>query len=81
MLGLHPDVHLADDILHRDAQVTRPEVELMTDETLGASVVDDLRGLRPVAPTSHYPNADLGILDGQQRNVVVVVTKPNLQPG
>jgi hypothetical protein len=50
----------------------------MTDETLGAAVVDDLFGIRPVAPTSHFPNADVGILDGQQRNVVIVVavTKP-----
>jgi hypothetical protein len=45
----------------------------MTDATLGAAVVDDLFGIRPVAPTSHFPNADVGILDGQQRNVVVVV--------
>jgi hypothetical protein len=50
----------------------------MTDATLGAAVVDDLFGIRPVAPTSHFPNADVGILDGQQRNVVIVVavTKP-----
>jgi hypothetical protein len=45
----------------------------MTDATLGAAVVDDLFGIRPVAPTSHFPNADVGILDGQQRNVIVVV--------
>jgi hypothetical protein len=45
----------------------------MTDATLGAVVVDDLFGIRPVAPTSHFPNADVGILDGQQWNVVVVV--------
>jgi hypothetical protein len=45
----------------------------MTDATLGAAVVDDLFGIRPVAPTSHFPNADVGILDGQQWNVVVVV--------
>jgi hypothetical protein len=45
----------------------------MTDATLGAAVVDDLFGIRPVAPTSRCPNADVGILDGQQRNVVVVV--------
>jgi hypothetical protein len=51
----------------------RPEVELMTDATLGAAVVDDLFGIWPVAPTSRFPNADVGILDGQQRNVVVVV--------
>jgi hypothetical protein len=45
----------------------------MTDATLGAAVVDDLFGIRPVAPTSHFPNADVGILDRQQRNVVAVV--------
>jgi hypothetical protein len=56
-----------------------PEVELMTDVTLGDAVVDDLFGIRPVAPTSRFPNADVGILDGQQRNVVVVVIKP-VQP-
>jgi hypothetical protein len=43
----------------------------MTDATLGAAVVDDLFGIRPVALTSHNPNADVGILDGQQRNDVV----------
>jgi hypothetical protein len=49
----------------------------MTDATLGAAVVDDLFGIRPVAPTSRFPNADVGILDGQQWNVVVVaVIKP-----
>jgi hypothetical protein len=52
----------------------RPEVELMTDATLGAAVVDDLFGIRPVEPTSRFLNADVGILDGQQRNVIVVVT-------
>jgi hypothetical protein len=36
--------------------------------------VDDLFGIRPVVPTSRFPNADVGILDGQQRNVVVVIT-------
>jgi hypothetical protein len=46
----------------------------MTDATLDASVVDDLLGIRPVAPTSHCPNADVVILDGQQQNVVVIVT-------
>jgi hypothetical protein len=51
----------------------RPEVKLMTDATLGATVVDDLFGIRPVAPITCCPNADVGILDGQQRNVVVVV--------
>jgi hypothetical protein len=45
----------------------------MTDATLGAAIVDDLFGIRPVAPTSRFPNVDVGILDGQQRNVVVVV--------
>jgi hypothetical protein len=45
----------------------------MTDATLGAAVVDDLFGIRPVAPTSRFPNADVGILDGQQWNVAVVV--------
>jgi hypothetical protein len=49
----------------------------MTDATLGAAVVDDLFGIWPVAPTSRFPNADVGILDGQQRNVVVVtIIKP-----
>jgi hypothetical protein len=45
----------------------------MTDATLGAAVVDYLFGIQPVAPTSHFPNADVGILDGQQRNVVVII--------
>jgi hypothetical protein len=44
----------------------------MTDATLGTTVVDDLFGIRPVAPTSRFPNADVGILDGRQRNVVIV---------
>jgi hypothetical protein len=44
----------------------------MTDATLGAAVVDDLFGIRQVVPTSGLPNVDVGILDGQQRNVVVV---------
>jgi hypothetical protein len=49
----------------------------MTDATLDAAVVDDLFGIRPVAPTSHYPNADVGILGRQQWNVIVVaVIKP-----
>jgi hypothetical protein len=52
----------------------RLEVELMTDATLGAVIVDDLFGIWPVAPISRFPNADVGILDEQQRNVVVVVT-------
>jgi hypothetical protein len=46
----------------------------MTDVTLGAAVVDDLFGIRPVAPTSRFPNEEVGILDGQQRNVVVIIT-------
>jgi hypothetical protein len=72
-LRLHLDVHPADGVLHgRAAEATHPEVELMTDATLGAAVVDDLFGIRPVAPTSRLPNADVGILDRQQRNVVVV---------
>jgi hypothetical protein len=71
-LLLHPDVHPADSVLHGGAEATRPEVELMTDATLGAAVVDDLFGIRPVAPTSHCPIADVGILDGQQWNAVVV---------
>jgi hypothetical protein len=45
----------------------------MTDATLGAAVVHDLFGIRPVAPTSRFPNVDVGILDGQQRNVIVVI--------
>jgi hypothetical protein len=45
----------------------------MTDATLSTAVVDDLFGIQPVAPTSLFPNADVGILDGQQWNVVVIV--------
>jgi hypothetical protein len=45
----------------------------MMDETLSVAVVDDLFGIRPVAPTSRCPNADVEILDGQQRNVIIVV--------
>jgi hypothetical protein len=56
----------ADGVLHGGADATRPEVELMTDATLGAVVVDDLFGIRPVAPTSCFPNVDVGILVGQQ---------------
>jgi hypothetical protein len=49
----------------------------MTDATLGVAVVDDLFGIRPVAPTSRFLNADVGIPDEQQWNVVVVaVIKP-----
>jgi hypothetical protein len=49
----------------------------MTDATLGAAVVDDLFGIQPVAPTSCCPNADVGILDGQKRNVVIdTIIKP-----
>jgi hypothetical protein len=72
-LHLHPDVHPTDDVLHGGAEFTRPKVELMIDATLSTAVVDDLFGIRAVAPTSRFPNADVGILDGQQRNVVVVV--------
>jgi hypothetical protein len=45
----------------------------MTDATLGAAVVDDIFGIQPVAPTSHFPNAYVGTLDEQQRNVVVII--------
>jgi hypothetical protein len=39
--------------------------------------VDDLFGIRPVVPKSRFPNADVGILDGQQWNAVVIaVIKP-----
>jgi hypothetical protein len=48
----------------------------MMDATLGADVVDDLFGIRPVAPTSRCPNADVGILDGEQWNIVIAVIKP-----
>jgi hypothetical protein len=75
-LHLHPDVHPADGVLHGEAEATRLEVKLITDATLGAAVVDDLFGFRPIEPTSRCPNADVGILDGQQRNVVVAVIKP-----
>jgi hypothetical protein len=76
-LLLHLDVHPADGVLHGGAEFTRLEVELVTDATLGAAVVDDLFGIRTVAPTSRFPSADVGILDGQQRNVIVVtVIKP-----
>jgi hypothetical protein len=50
----------------------RPEVELMMDATLGAAVVDDLFGIRPVELTSCCPNADVEILDGKQQNVVII---------
>jgi hypothetical protein len=76
-LRLHPDVHPANSVLHSRAEATRPEVKLTTDASLGAAIVDDLFGIRPVAPISHCPNADVGIMDGQQRNVfVVAVIKP-----
>jgi hypothetical protein len=53
----------------------------MTDATLGAAVEDDLFGIQPVAPTSRFPNADVGILlDGQQRNVIVVTVIKPVQP-
>jgi hypothetical protein len=71
-MRLHPDVHPADVVIHGGVEATRPEVKLMMDATLGAAVVDDLFGIRPVAPTSRFPNSDVGILDGQQRNVVIV---------
>jgi hypothetical protein len=58
----------------------RPEVELMTDATLGAAVVDDLFGILPVAPTSRLPNADVGILEGQQRNVIIAAVIKLVQP-
>jgi hypothetical protein len=75
-LRLHPDVHPADGVLHGGAEAMCPEVELMTDATLGIAVVDDLFGIRPVAPTSCYPNGDMGIPDGQQWNVVIAVIIP-----
>jgi hypothetical protein len=79
-LRLHPNVHPADGVLHGGAaEATRPEVELMTNATLSAAV-DDLFGIRPVAPTSRFPNADVGILDGQQRNVVVVAVNKPVSP-
>jgi hypothetical protein len=53
----------------------------MMDATLGAAVVDDLFGIRSVAPTSRCPNADVGILDGQQQNVVVVTVIKLVPPG
>jgi hypothetical protein len=52
----------------------------MTDATLGAAIVDDLFGIPGIAPTSRCPNADVGILDGQQRNVVVVAVIKPLPP-
>jgi hypothetical protein len=52
----------------------------MMDATLGVAVVDDLFGIRPIAPTSRFPNADVGILDGQQWNVVVVAVIKPVQP-
>jgi hypothetical protein len=63
-LRLHPNVFPADGILHGVAEATHPEVELTTDATLGAAVVDDLFGIRPVAPKSCFSNADVRILDG-----------------
>jgi hypothetical protein len=45
----------------------------MMDTTLGPAVVDDLFDIRPVAPTSRFRNADVGILDGRQWNVVIVI--------
>jgi hypothetical protein len=52
----------------------------MMDETLSVAVVDDLFGIRPVAPTSRCPNADVEILDGQQRNVIIVVVIKPVPP-
>jgi hypothetical protein len=52
----------------------------MRDATLGAAVVDNLFGIRPVVPTSHCPNADVGILDGHQQNVVVVTVIKQVPP-
>jgi hypothetical protein len=52
----------------------------MMDATLGAIVVDLLFGIRPIAPTSRLPNADVGILDGQQWNVVVIAVIKPVQP-
>jgi hypothetical protein len=76
-MRLHPDVYPADDVLHGGAEAMLPDVELMTDATLGSAVVDDLFGIQPVALTSRCPNADVGILNGHQQNVVVVaVIKP-----
>jgi hypothetical protein len=77
-LRLHPDVHPADRVLHGGAtEATRPEVELMTDVTPGAVVVNDLFVIWPVAPTSRFPNADVGGPDGQQRNAIIVaIIKP-----
>jgi hypothetical protein len=60
-LRLHPDVHPVNGVLHGGEEVTRPEVELVTDATLDTVVVDDLFGIRPVTPTSRCPNADVGI--------------------
>jgi hypothetical protein len=49
----------------------------MMDSTLGAAAMDDLFSIRPVEPKSRFPNADVGILDGQQQNVImIVVIKP-----
>jgi hypothetical protein len=79
-LRLHPDVHPADGVVHGGAKATHPEVELMTDATLGAAIVDDLFGIRPVASTSRFPNADVGILDGQQRNVVIIAIIKTVPP-
>jgi hypothetical protein len=69
-LRLDPDAHPTDGVLHGGAEVTHLEDELMMDATLNATVVDDLFVIRPVASTSRCPNADVGILDRQQRNVV-----------
>jgi hypothetical protein len=52
----------------------------MTDVILSAAAVDDLFSIRPVAPTSHFPNADVGILDGQQWNVIIIADIKPVSP-
>jgi hypothetical protein len=79
-LRLHPDVHPADSILYGEAEVTCLEVELMTDATLGAAIVDCIFGIQLVEPTSRCPNADVGILDEQQRDVIVVAIIKTVPP-
>jgi hypothetical protein len=84
-LRLHPDVHPADGVLHGGAEFTRPEVELMTDATLGAAVVDDLFGIRPVAPTSRFPNEYVVVVVAiiklvQPHNVVEILFDEVAQP-
>jgi hypothetical protein len=84
-LRLHPDVHPADGVLHGGAEFTRPEVEFMTNATLGAAVVDDLFGIRPVAPTSRFPNEDVVVVVAiiklvQPHNVVEILLDEVAQP-